>query len=383
MMDKQGQPATPVGFQHRRGASSVNKEVSRRPPPEYYQDIQHPLSQIPPANAAEGRLAASEAPQAITSRSRPGHGPPPGGPADGVAARGVPSPYGLLHSQTSAAPFTNAEFAIIEALRSQPLPGTSTPLSQHSLTSLAGPLTGIASPKNTLFTHRSYSEKATGLRPSSTAPAVGAAAAAEEKGAYRPVTKIPCQDPGSRYRPGRISRDCEQRDFPDRHPVFTQAGSEEYMIAGPSMSGDAKRTPMDTLTPPDRRPIAREVVLLAMDRRRLAPEATTAVQRRNMLREKRSTGQQLPTYREGFSPGTAKRLSEGLVSRVMTESPKDKDATSRPQAAQETPGGKPLKEEADLKTQMDYFLYFNNPMVGTSQPPWHLLSHAERNLTHL
>ncbi|KAK1579660.1 uncharacterized protein LY79DRAFT_592699 [Colletotrichum navitas] len=306
-----------------------------------------PLSQIPPVNAAAGRSADSAAPRTFT---------------DCATTRGSPSPYGLPRSQQPASPFTDAEFAIIETLRSQPMPDTPTPLSRHSLASFARPLKPIASLKNTSLAHHSCSEKAAGPQPPSKAPA----AVASKENAYRPVTSIPCQDPGSRYRPGRIMRSCEERPPPDCRPGLAQAGSADEMITGPIISsalGGAKGTTMEAL--------AREAVCVAMGPRFLEPKTPLGprdMQLRNMLREKRSTGQGRQTYRVGFSPGTAGRLTEGLVSRVITESPDNKDIALRQRAAQETPGKVPLEKGADLKTQMDYFLYFNAPTVGTPHP---------------
>ncbi|KAK1969234.1 hypothetical protein LY78DRAFT_700910 [Colletotrichum sublineola] len=230
--------------------------------------------------------------------------------------------------------FTDAEFAaIIDTLRSQPMPDTPIPLSRHSLASVAGPLKRIDSPKNNSLASPSCFKKAAGPQPSSTAPP----ATVLEGGAYRPVTRIPCQDPGSRYRPGRIARSCEEQALPDHHSELTQAGSADQTITGPiirSSSNGADRTPMDAL--------AREAVYASIGRLFLEPEPPLgpgAMQLRNMSREKLSTGQELPS---------------------------DKEIAPRPQAAQKTPDEKPLEKGANLNTQMDYFLYFNAPMVGTS-----------------
>ncbi|EFQ31868.1 uncharacterized protein GLRG_07012 [Colletotrichum graminicola M1.001] len=273
--------------------------------------------------------------------------------------RGSPSPSGLLRSQQPASPFTDAQFAIIETLRSQPMPDTPTPLSRHSMTPFARPLKPIALPKNTSLAQRSFSEKTAGPQPSLKRPV----AAASKEDAYRPVTSIPCQDPGSRYRPGRIIRSCEERSLPDRRLDLVQAGSADKMIAGPILSnppGGAKTATMEDL--------AREAVLGPLFRVTKTPLSPGDMQLPNMLREKRSTGQAHEAYHVGFSPGTEERLDDGLVSRVNTESPNNKGTTPRQWATQETPGKVPLEKEADLRTQMDYYLYFNAPTVGTPHP---------------
>ncbi|KAK2060427.1 hypothetical protein LY76DRAFT_615069 [Colletotrichum caudatum] len=280
----------------------------------------------------------------------------------------VPSPYGPLPSnqQPAAAPFTDAEFAIIENLRSQPLPGNLTPLSRHSLTSGGLPNSIALSPKNTSLADRPCPEKAAGPQPSSTAPAT---AGASKRDPYHPVRHIPCQDPGSRYRPGRIVRIREEPAPPDRSSALAQAGSADEMITGPIIngpSGGAEGTTWDVL--------AREVVFSVMDRQYLnssTPMGPAEMQLRNLLREKPPTDQDRQTHDVGSSLNTAGRLSEGesLVSRPITKSPKSRNNTPRPQASQKAGDKMPLEKGTDLKTQMDYFLHFNAPTVSTSHPP--------------
>ncbi|KAK1975325.1 hypothetical protein LZ30DRAFT_363299 [Colletotrichum cereale] len=267
---------------------------------------------------------------------------------------GSPSPSGQFHRQQSVTPFT-------DALRSQTMLDTPSPLSRHSLASFTSPLKRVASPKNNPLAHRSFFEKAARPQPSSTA-----AAAAVLEDAYRPVTSIPCQDPGSRYRAGHIARRREERPLPDHRSALTQVGSADKMIAAPFSSsplGGAQGTTMDDL--------AHEAVYVTIDHPFLKPKTPLGpgeMLLRNVLREKRTAAQGRQTYHAGFSPGAAERLSEGLVSRVITGLPKNKDVAPRPQAEQDTPGEGPLEEGAHLKTQMDYFLYFNPPTVGTIPP---------------
>ncbi|KAK2017141.1 hypothetical protein LZ32DRAFT_39729 [Colletotrichum eremochloae] len=314
-MDKPQQPATPLGCREGRDASSTHTKIH-------------------PANAVADRSTAFTAPRTLPSWPRRACSPHPAGPTNSVATRGSSSPHGFLFSQKFIMSFTDAEFAaIIDALRSQPMPDTPIPLSRHSLASVAGPLKRIDSPKNNSLASPSCFKKAADPQPSSTAPP----AAVLEGGAYRPVTRIPCQDPGSRYRPGRIARSCEEQTLPDHRSELTQAGSADQPITGPiirSSSNGADRTPMDAL--------AREAVYASMGRLFLEPKTPLgpgAMQLRNMSQEKLSTGQELPS---------------------------DKEIAPRPQAAQKTPDEKPLEKGANLNTQMDYFLYFNAPMVGTS-----------------
>ncbi|KAK2033970.1 hypothetical protein LX32DRAFT_5006 [Colletotrichum zoysiae] len=246
------------------------------------------------------------------------------------------------------------------------MPDTPTPLSRHSLAS-GGLLNSIALPPgNTSFADCSCPEEAAGPQPCSTAPAT---AGAPKRDAYRNVTNIPCQDPGSRYRPGRIVRIREQPALPDRSSALAQAGSADEMITGPIISGPsggAEGTAWDVL--------AREVVFSTMDRQYLdlsTPMGPAEMQLRNLLREKPPADQNHQAHHAGFSPDSAGRLSEGecLVPRVIKKSPKSRDNTLRPQAAQKARGKVPLEKGADLKTQMDYFLHFNAPTVSTSHPP--------------
>ncbi|GKT41490.1 uncharacterized protein ColSpa_01671 [Colletotrichum spaethianum] len=317
-----------------------------------------------------------------------------------VAAHDTTSQRGRDHARKIANLPPNAEeVAEINALRRQPMPSTLNPLSQHSLAVIAvSPNHNASYSSHPLVLHSCFNKafnsgkllpcptakaalssinlgsnnagpcpsSVTGSRPS----LIPSTTKASER-AYQPVTSIPCQDPGSRYRPGRTMRIREKPFRPGSHAEATGVGSQGRVTAKSiSSSGAEKETEMDVL--------AHEAAYINMLRRDQQLETSLGHRgnlQRNTSSRQHATGQGHQKCSASSSPSTVNHLPKSSLPRWISSDFLEKEGVSpHPKTVQTLHENESLEEFKYLTTQMDYYLHFNTPMkyhesfISTSSP---------------